>query len=232
MLGTIALAAWSQAGLFDRESRGDWLEWTDLGLGFAALLLFLTFGIFSHHLGTGILSLWTTTGYHFQGARFLRSAPSMLFAVLSAALYVLLRTPVHFEPPSGAEVDRALEAQAAFGSGTTPLMVAVGDKSVFFDDDRGFCLYRTMGPYMAVFSDPVVRSVAERPHFLDALFAFSAGIDRRPLFYQISPDWIPLLHDRGYHFFKLGEEALVPLDRVTLAGHAGKMNRQYLRRAE
>jgi phosphatidylglycerol lysyltransferase len=51
MLATVALAAWSQAGLFDRESRGDWLEWTDLGLAFAALLLFLTFGIFSHRIG-------------------------------------------------------------------------------------------------------------------------------------------------------------------------------------
>ena len=64
------------------------------------------------------------------------------------------------------------------------------------------------------------------------MFDFSAGIDRRPLFYQISPEWIPLLHDRGYHLFKLGEEAIVPLERVTLAGHAGKMARQYLRRAE
>ena len=231
-LGTIALAAWSQAGLFDRESRGDWFEWTDLGLGFMALLLFLTFGIFSHHLGTGIFSRWTAAGYHLQGARFVRSAASMLLAVLAASLYVLLRTPVHFEPPPEAEIDRVLAAHAAFGSGTTPLMVAVGDKSVFFDGDRGFCLYRTTGPYLAVFSDPVVRSAGERAAFLDALFDFSAGIDRRPLFYQISPEWIPLLHDRGYHLFKLGEEAIVPLERVTLAGHAGKMARQYLRRDE
>jgi phosphatidylglycerol lysyltransferase len=231
-LGTVGLAAWSQSGLFDRESGGDWLEWTDLGLGFAAFLLFLAFGIFSHQLGTGVLGRWTTSGYHMQGARFLRSAASMLLAVLAGSLYVLLRTPVHFEPPGDAEIDRALSFHAAFGSGTTPLMAAVGDKSVFFDDDRGFCLYRTRGPYLTVFSDPVVQTAAARGPFLDALFAFSAEIDRRPLFYQISPDWIPLLHDRGYNLFKLGEEALVPLDRVTLEGHAGKMNRQYLRRAE
>jgi phosphatidylglycerol lysyltransferase len=231
-LGTVALAAWSQSGLFDRESGGDWLEWTDIGLGFVALLLFLAFGIFSHHLGTGILDRWTATGYHLQGVRFVRSAASMLLAVLVASLYVLLRTPVHFEPPAEADLDRALAFHAAFGSGTTPLMAAVGDKSLFFDDDRGFCLYRTTGPYLTVFSDPVVRSAALRGPFLDALFTFSAEIDRRPVFYQISPDWIPLLHDRGYHLFKLGEEALVPLDRITLEGHAGKMNRQYLRRAE
>jgi phosphatidylglycerol lysyltransferase len=231
-LGAIALAAWSQAGLFDRESGGDWLEWADLGLAFAALLLFLTLGIFTHHLGTGVLSGWTATGYHLQGARFLRSAVSMMFGVLAVALYVLLRTPVHFEPPAEADIDGVLGTHATFGSGTTPLMVAVGDKSVFFHEDKGFCLYRTTGPYLAVFSDPVVRSPGERAALLDALFAFAAGIDRRPIFYQISADWIPLLHDRGYHFFKLGEEAIVPLERVTLTGHAGKMTRQYLRRAE
>jgi phosphatidylglycerol lysyltransferase len=111
------------------------------------------------------------------------------------------------------------------------MMAAVGDKTLFFDA-CGFCMYRTIGPYLAVFSDPVVRAAPERGAFLDALLAFAASIDRRPLFYQISADWIPLLHDRGYHLFKLGEEAIVPLDRMTLEGHAGKMNRQVLRRAE
>ena len=43
----------------------------------------------------------------------------------------------------------------------------------------------------------------------------------------MSLDWIPLLHDRGYDFFKLGEEAHVPLDRVTLEGHAGKMTGRF-----
>ncbi|HMC75894.1 MAG TPA: bifunctional lysylphosphatidylglycerol flippase/synthetase MprF [Vicinamibacterales bacterium] len=231
-LGTIGLAAWSQAGLFDRDSLGDWLEWADLGLGFAALLLFITFGVFSHHLGGRMPAGWSTSGYHLQAARFLRSAASMALAVLAATLYVLLRTPVPFEPPARDEIDRALAIHAAAGSGTTPLMAAVGDKSLFFDEGRGFCLYRTIGPYLAVFSDPVVRGAGERAPFLDALFTFAAGIDRRPLFYQISPEWIPLLHDRGYHLFKLGEEAMVPLERITLEGRAGKMNRQYLRRAE
>ena len=231
-LGTVGIAAWSQSTLFDRESGGDWLESADLGLGFAAVLLFLVFGIFSHHLGSDVAERWTAIGYRLQAARFVRTAASMLLAVGAATLYVLLRTPVHFTRPPDAEIERALAFNAAHGTGTTPIMVAVGDKSVFFDDPRGFCLYRTVGPYLTVFSDPVVSAPFERGPFLDALFTFAAGIDRRPLFYQISPDWIPLLHDRGYHLFKLGEEALVPLDRVTLEGHAGKMPRQFQRRAE
>src|SRR5207253_5020952 len=68
--------------------------------------------------------------------------------------------------------------------------------------------------------------------FLDGLFALARDLDRRTVFYQVSVDWIPQLHDFGYHLFKLGEEALVPLERVTLSGHGGKLNRQILRRAE
>jgi phosphatidylglycerol lysyltransferase len=230
-LGIVAVAAWSQAGLFDRRSRGDWLEWADLGLGVTAFLLFLLFGTFSHHLSAAALARWSAIGYHFQTARFLRSAASMLLVVVTATLYVLLRTPVHFERPDERDITRALEQHAAFGTGTTAMMVGVGDKSVFFDEDRGFCLYRTIGPYLVVFSDPVVSGPAARDALMDALFAFAAELDRRPLFYQVSVDWIPLLHDRGYHLFKLGEEANVPLDRVTTEGHAGKMTRQIVRRA-
>ena len=42
----------------------------------------------------------------------------------------------------------------------------------------------------------------------------------------------PALHDRGYAFFKLGEEAQVSLEAFSLEGHGGKEYRQFLRRAE
>jgi phosphatidylglycerol lysyltransferase len=232
ILGAIGAAAWWQSSLFDRASGGDWIDWRDLGIGFAALLVFVLYGTFSHHLDAAAFERWTAIGYRLQGARFLRSAASMLVVVGAATLYVLIRTPVRFAPPDEEEIQRTLAAHAKYGTGTTPIMIAVGDKSVFFNGQRGFCLYRTIGPYLTVFSDPMVTSPSERLAFLDALFAFAANLDRRPLFYQISVDWIPLLHDRGYHLFKLGEEAHVHLDRLTLDGHAGKMLRQILRRAE
>lgn len=232
ILAAIGLAAWSQSALFDRASGGDWLDWADLGVGCAALVLFVVFGTLSHHIQPAAFERWTAVGYRLQGARFLRTAAAMVVVVSAAALYVVIRTPVHFEPPDEQEIQRTLDAHAAYGVGTTPIMVAVRDKSVFFNGARGFCLYRTIGPYLTVFSDPMVPSPAERPAFLDALFGFAANVDRRLIFYQISLDWIPLLHDRGYHFFKLGEEAHVPLDRLTHDGHAGKLTRQILRRAE
>ena len=232
ILGAVAVAASSQAALFDRASREDWLEGGDLGVAFAALALFVTFGTVSHHVSAATIERWTAVGYRLQGARFIRTAASMALAVTAASLYVLMRPHVQFEAPEEPEMRHALDFHARFGNGTNPLMVATRDKSVFFDGERGMCLYRTIGPYLAVFSDPVVRAPAERAEFLNALFAHAADLDRRVLFYQVSIDWVPLLHDRGYHFFKLGEEAHVHLDLVTTEGHAGKMTRQTLRRAD
>jgi phosphatidylglycerol lysyltransferase len=232
ILGCVALAASSQASLFDRASRGDLFEGADLTVAFAALALFVAFGSVSHHVSRVAVERWTAVGYRLQAARFVRAAASMLFGITAASLYVLMRPRVEFEPPGEGDIQEALDFNATFGTGTNPLMVATRDKSIFSVPDLGLCLYRTIGPYMAIFSDPVVRQAGERGVFLDALLERAAELDRRPLFYQVSPDWIPLLHDRGYHFFKLGEEAQVHLDRVTTEGHEGKMTRQILRRAE
>jgi len=232
VLGFVSIAAYSQMPLFDRPSEGDWLESADLIVACAALALFVTFGTFSHRVSADTVARWSRIGYRLEATRFVRTAASMALAVLAGALYLLMRPPVGFKRLSDADIDRTLALHRRLGGNTNPLMVATGDKAVFTDGERGFCLYRTIGPYLAVFSDPIVRSPAERPAFLGALFEFAGSIDRRPVFYQISIDWVPVLHDRGYDFFKLGEEAQIHLDRVTLEGHAGKLNRQVLRRAE
>jgi phosphatidylglycerol lysyltransferase len=232
ILGGLAFAAWSQAPLFDRVRHGDWLTDRDLALAAIALFLFLGFGAFAYRITPEHLSHIKHFGYSYERARFLRTAGTLALAVSAGVLYVLLRAPVRFTRLDEREIDEVLEMSAAIGHGTSAMMVANGDKSVFWFEDRGFCLYRTIGPYLVVFSDPVVRRLDERDELLTALFSYATEIDRRPVFYQISLEWIPPLHDRGYAFFKLGEEARVPLTRVTLEGHEGKLYRQILRRGQ
>jgi phosphatidylglycerol lysyltransferase len=232
VLGGLFIATWSQGALFERPSHGDWIEGPDVAIAVTALAMFFVFGVVSHRVSARTIDRLTYIGYRVQAPRFLRTAGSMALAVSAGAIYLLLRAPVRFKRPDEEEIAHVLDMHARIGGGTNPLMVATGDKAAFVDGERGFCLYRTIGPYVVVFSDPIVRSAAERTAFLDAFFAFAGELDRRPVFYQISLDWIPVLHDRGYDFFKLGEEAHVSLDRVTLEGHGGKMYRQILRRGE
>ena len=232
ILSGLAIAAWSQAPLFDRTAGTDWFTARDAVIAALALFLFLGFGAFTFRLTPQSLERMKYFGYRFERARYLRTAGTLAIAVSAGALYLLLRVHVRFTSLEKAEIDRTLELHAAIGHGTSGLMVANGDKAVFRFDDRGYCLYRTIGPYLVVFADPIVATADEREDLLTALFAYAVEIDRRPLFYQISLEWIPPLHDRGYAFFKLGEEALVRLDRVTLDGHEGKLYRQILRRGE
>ncbi len=232
ILSSVALLAVAQAPLFSRPSHGDWLEGRDLGVAFVALIVFFVFGVFAHRVSATTMERLSHVGYRLEATRFLRTGISLAVAVAAVALYVILRVPVRFRRPSGDVVERALQLNSEIGTSTTPMMVANGDKEVFFDGDRGFCLYRSAGPYVVVFSDPVVRNAADRSGFLNALFAFAGELDRRPVFYQISTDWIPPLHDRGYAFFKLGEEGQLPLSRVTLDGPGGKLYRQIVRRGE
>jgi phosphatidylglycerol lysyltransferase len=232
VLATLAAIGGFYAGLFDRESHGDWLQSGDVAIALAGVAVFIVFGTLAHRVDPSAIVRWSELGYRLEATRFVRTAAALALWVGAAALYVGLRVPVPFERPSAGEIDAALDLHARLGGSSTSLMIANGDKAIFRDGNRGLCVYRTIGPYLVVFADPVVGTASERPALLDALFRFAAGIDRRPLFYQISPDWIPPLHDRGYAFFKLGEEAHLPLDRVSLEGHAGKMNRQILRRGE
>lgn len=232
LLLLVALAARSQSSLFDRPSRSALLDHADLALAFAALSLFVVFGTFSFHVSQDTLARWTAIGYHLQAARFVRAAAALTFALAAATAWVMMRTPRSFSRLPDDQIERALALNTQIGAATNPMLVATGDKEVFTHGETGFCLYRAFGPYMFIFSDPIVSSITERPAFLDALFAFAAEIDRRPAFYQISPDWMPFLHDRGYDFFKVGEEGMVPLAGVTLTGSPGKLNRQFLKRAE
>ena len=168
ILACIGIAARSQAELFQRPSRGDWIERPDLVLAFAALTIFVTFGTFSHRLGVMAFERWSNTGYLMEGTRFVRTAASMALAVAAATLYLLLRPPSRFTRLGEADIETALARHLQIGHGTNALMVATGDKAVL-STPHGLCLYRTVGPYMMIFSDPSVTHGHERGAFLDEL---------------------------------------------------------------
>jgi phosphatidylglycerol lysyltransferase len=232
LMALLAAAAWSQSSLFTRPSRGTWLERRDVALAAAALIAFVLFGAFAHRITAGAFHRWWHVAYAPESSRFVRTAGVLALGVAAAALYVALRVPVRFARPPDDRIERALSLHARYGGGSAALTVANGDKDICFLGDRGFCLYRIAGPYLVVFADPVIASPSDRLALVDAVLALADETDRRPVFYEISVDWVPPLHDRGFAFFKLGEEALVPLERVGLEGPAGKLYRQILRRGE
>ncbi|MEK4360558.1 bifunctional lysylphosphatidylglycerol flippase/synthetase MprF [Paenibacillus sp. FSL M7-1455] len=97
-------------------------------------------------------------------------------------------------------------------------MLFAGDKSFFWAQDGQVLLpYAKSRDKLVVLGDPigpmklVPDAIAEFQQYADE-YAMSV------VFYQATPEFLPVYHEHGYRFIKLGEEALVPLENFTLSG--------------
>ena len=100
-------------------------------------------------------------------------------------------------------------------------LILLQDKDVYWaQDGRVLIAYKKIGNKLVVLGDPIGE---ERP--IQAAIAefneYSKSIGLTPVFYQTSPRFMHFYHDTGYRFLKLGEEAIVNLDKFTLEGKQG-----------
>ncbi|NIK76834.1 phosphatidylglycerol lysyltransferase [Paenibacillus castaneae] len=97
-------------------------------------------------------------------------------------------------------------------------MLFAGDKSFFWaSNDQVLIPYAIIRSKFVVLGDPIGKesliseAIQECQRYAD-LYNLSV------VFYQVSPHYLPIYHENGYRFFKLGEEALVPIEGFTLSG--------------
>jgi len=109
-------------------------------------------------------------------------------------------------------------------------MLFAGDKSFFWAcDGRVLIPYSVIRNKFVVLGDPigdpalVSSGIQECQRHADLY-------DLEVVFYQVSPAYLPIYHENGYHFFKLGEEALVNLSAFSLAGKANTNLRNVINR--
>ena len=220
---------WTHANLFTAPSGAGGTALAILTPIVLALFVFAGVGFAAFARTPLSSSLLFTFAHHASAARFLRTLTVLLLLTLLAGIYLILRKPHKYAPPSDEDIRRAVDMMGKFGKGTNTLMVFNRDKSIHFSGDQGFCLYRTTHNYLIVFSDPIIAPSTERA-FVRSLLDKAAELDRSLLFYQVSSHWIPILHDYGYSFFKLGEEAIVELGRFSIQGNKGKAMRNVMNR--
>jgi phosphatidylglycerol lysyltransferase len=215
---------------FSREGRlWPLLDETAVANALALTSFFLLVGWWAHR-DVPLADLWLRFESHAPGSRAVRGAAVLLAGSSIFALIAVLRS--RLPAASAAEIDQALETiLATDGVRSTALMVAAGDKLVWRFADRGLLLYGTTGNYLVVFGDPVVSPGEERV-LLESFLDFAEAGGWEVVFYQISPRWIPYLHDQGFSLFKLGEEALVDVASFTLEGKRFKSLRNGLHHVE
>ncbi len=218
---------------FEREGRMRPSTEFIVSVGTFAVVLFAAvgFGSLSH---VPRLPLVFTRFEHFAyGARFLRGLLILAAMAAVAGLHFALRARPRDPLPDAVAIDRAIEETRAWRRGTNPLLVASGDKAIFraARPAEGFIAYRTAGRFMVAYSDPVCPPGRERA-LLAAFLEHASAWDRDVILYQIAPATLPVAHDFGFTFFKLGEEGLVDLARFDLKGNKAKSWRHAMNSVE
>ena len=175
--------------------------------------------------------LWWQFAFEASAPRSLRAS---LLAVMIGAAYGLWRVlrpaPPRFSAPSSADMDRVAELIER-GEDTTANLALLGDKNLLFNKDRTACImFQSSGNSWVAMGDPI------GPPALGEELAWEFledcdGMAVSPVFYQVTPDRLPLYVDLGLTLSKLGEEARVPLEAFSLEGAARADLRQAHRRA-
>ncbi len=111
-------------------------------------------------------------------------------------------------------------------------LVRLGDKALLFSDcGKAFIMYARHGRSLVALFDPV----GDR-HAWQGLVTQFCDLARdqgcRPVFYQVSPDFLPYAVDVGLKTVKLGEQALVDLTRFDTKGGDWLKLRRSINRAE
>ncbi|MBP1039399.1 bifunctional lysylphosphatidylglycerol flippase/synthetase MprF [Vagococcus sp. BWB3-3] len=108
-----------------------------------------------------------------------------------------------------------------FGGNETSQLIFLGDKELFFYEVKGkpvvLFQYKLKADKCLVMGEPV----GDATCFLAAIEAFMEKADTlgyRLVFYEVQESFVMLLHEQGFDFLKMGEEAYVDVQNFTLSG--------------
>lgn len=144
---------------------------------------------------------------------------TLLVASVTATVLVVsfdrLKRPA-FGVPYEMETVRAF--QRAHPTSSSFDLAHMQDKRLYVAEDGRACLlFALSGNHAIVLGDIQGEADATVP-LMNQFIEDADRLGYLPLFYQITPDWMPRLHDAGFTFFKLGEEATIAVETFSLSG--------------
>ncbi len=97
-------------------------------------------------------------------------------------------------------------------------LVFLQDKYLYWSKDQDVLfLYKTIADKIVVLGEPI----GDSEKIDAAIEEFKKDVDQygmTVIFYQVGKENMARYHEKGYHFFKLGEESMVNLNEFTLSG--------------
>ncbi len=159
-------------------------------------------------------------------------APTLLaigLSVVALTLFLLTRPVVDRRLTSGRAAEyRARDIVRRHGASTLDYFALRSDKQWFFHRDS-LVAYAVYGGVCLISPDPI-GPVNERHQAWDAFRRFADGHGWVTAVMGAAEDWLPIYRDSGMHNIYLGDEAVVQVQRFSLAGGEKKGLRQAFNR--
>ena len=201
--------------------------------GLAILLIVVVWiGMFAHRHVEYSNELWWTFAFQQDTPRMLRA---MLTVSVLAAAFVVHSWLSPGPPEPKAHDVQALEEIKPIISRATHAnanLALLGDKRLLIHPQHdGFLMYQIAGRSWVAMGDPV----GSEERALDLAWSFRELSDQHggwSVFYQVTPEALPIYLDLGLALLKLGEEARVPLEEFSLEGSKRGELRTARRKAE
>jgi phosphatidylglycerol lysyltransferase len=179
----------------------------------AALVQTLT--MFSQFYDPGLEPI-TGFGRYFAGSIYAVGA-----ITLGYGLVMLLRPVLVRNPATAAERARAKSIVEALGQSSLARLALLDDKSYYFSPGGSVVAFVVEGRVAVALGDPIGPA-----HDAQAAIAefqdYCGRNDWQPAFYQTLPDYLPYYHQAGFQVLPIGQEAIVHLGDLNLAGKAHK----------
>lgn len=130
--------------------------------------------------------------------------------------------------------DRAMKLLKTYGGNTDSQLLFLDDKDMYvytnsLEEETVLLQFKTFNNKCIVMGDPS----GAKEDFTDAVEQFIHEADiwgYLPVFYEVSESLVLLLHEFGYDFIKMGEEAHVDLANFTLSGKKRRADRATMNR--
>ncbi|OON95832.1 MAG: hypothetical protein ATN32_06895, partial [Candidatus Epulonipiscium fishelsonii] len=160
----------------------------------------------------------------------------IILAVASVFSNLTRRKHLEFKKPSEQELDKVREFLKKYDGNSMTHLIFLEDKMLFFAQNESVLItYRPFKDKLLALGDPV----GDESNFKEAINdfrLFADKFDMNPVFYEVNEKFLPIYHDNGFSFLKVGEEAILDLENFTLAGKKAaplrtiknKMNRHEL----
>ncbi len=145
----------------------------------------------------------------------------LLLAFLSGLAMLLSNQYICWEEVNDEDILKLKAFLERYEGNSMSHLLFLKDKHLFYAlDNQVLIAFRPYKDKLIVLGDPI-GDPALLGSGINAFRIFAKQHNMTPILYEVSEAMLPMYHENGFKFLKLGEEATLPLDTFTLIGKKG-----------